>query len=69
MRIWHSGKIHAIRPLAVLRQQQGELRLNPVRGTLKRRVQGILVRRLGNDLRPLALGSDGANSHAQVLGE
>ena len=43
MRIWYSGRIRAICPLAALCQQQGELGLCPVRRALKRRIQGFLV--------------------------
>ena len=49
--------------------QQGELGLCPIRGALKRRIQGFLYRRPRNGLRPFAPVSDSANYHAKVLGE
>ena len=43
MRIWYSGRIRAICPLAAL-CQQSELGPCPVRRALKRRIQGFLYR-------------------------
>ena len=68
MRIWYSGTIRAIGPLAAL-CQQSELGPCPVRRALKRRIQGFLYRWPRNDLGLLAPASHGANCHAQVLCE
>jgi hypothetical protein len=68
IRIWYSGRIRTICPLAAFCQQR-ELGPCPVRRALQRRIQGFLYRRPGNDAGLLAPASHGANCHAQVLRE